>query len=251
MHAWGDDVALCEAIGLARRFGGVVALQDVTLLLEPATIVAIIGPNGSGKTTLFNLLAGQVRPTAGTVLWHGRDITRWAPHRRCRAGINRTFQVARPFLDLTLAENVAIGLMYGAAGAIARRRPDALQKSQALLEEVGLDAKAASAARTLSLGELKRLELAMAQSTRPDLLLVDEVLAGQSPSSAQDILRVLGRLRSQGVSICLIEHRLKALLEVADRVVALHQGRTIADGNPEDVMKSPAVLDAYLGEPAA
>lgn len=251
MHAWGDDVALCEAIGLARRFGGVVALQDVTLSLEPATIVAIIGPNGSGKTTLFNLLAGQVRPTAGTVLWHGRDITRWAPHRRCRAGINRTFQVARPFLDLTLAENVAIGLMYGAAGAIARRRPDALQKSQALLEEVGLDAKAASAARTLSLGELKRLELAMAQSTRPDLLLVDEVLAGQSPSSAQDILRVLGRLRSQGVSICLIEHRLKALLEVADRVVALHQGRTIADGNPEDVMKSPAVLDAYLGEPAA
>ena len=251
MHAWGDDVALCEAIGLARRFGGVVALQDVTLSLEPATIVAIIGPNGSGKTTLFNLLAGQVRPTAGTVLWHGRDITWWAPHRRCRAGINRTFQVARPFLDLTLAENVAIGLMYGAAGAIARRRPDALQNSQALLEEVGLDAKAASAARTLSLGELKRLELAMAQSTRPDLLLVDEVLAGQSPSSAQDILRVLGRLRSQGVSICLIEHRLKALLEVADRVVALHQGRTIADGNPEDVMKSPAVLDAYLGEPAA
>ena len=242
---------MCEAIGLARRFGGVVALQDVTLSLEPSTIVAIIGPNGSGKTTLFNLLAGQVRPTAGTVLWHGRDITRWAPHRRCRAGINRTFQVARPFLDLTLAENVAIGLMYGAAGAIARRRPDALQKSQALLEEVGLDAKAASAARTLSLGELKRLELAMAQSTRPDLLLVDEVLAGQSPSSAQDILRVLGRLRSQGVSICLIEHRLKALLEVADRVVALHQGRTIADGNPEDVMKSPAVLDAYLGEPAA
>jgi len=244
-------VALCEAVGLVRRFGGVLALQEVTLSLEPATIVAIIGPNGSGKTTLFNLLAGQVRPTAGTVLWHGRDITRWAPHRRCRAGINRTFQVARPFLDLTLAENVAIGLMYGAAGAIARRRPDALQKSQALLEEVGLDAKAASAARTLSLGELKRLELAMAQSTRPDLLLVDEVLAGQSPSSAQDILRVLGRLRSQGVSICLIEHRLKALLEVADRVVALHQGRTIADGNPEDVMKSPAVLDAYLGEPAA
>ena len=244
-------MALCEAVGLVRRFGGVLALQEVTLSLEPATIVAIIGPNGSGKTTLFNLLAGQVRPTAGTVLWHGRDITRWAPHRRCRAGINRTFQVARPFLDLTLAENVAIGLMYGAAGAIARRRPDALQKSQALLEEVGLDAKAASAARTLSLGELKRLELAMAQSTRPDLLLVDEVLAGQSPSSAQDILRVLGRLRSQGVSICLIEHRLKALLEVADRVVALHQGRTIADGNPEDVMKSPAVLDAYLGEPAA
>ncbi len=244
-------MALCEAIGLARRFGGVIALRDVSLSLEAATIVAIIGPNGSGKTTLFNLLAGQVRPTTGTVLWRGRDITSWSPHRRCRAGINRTFQVARPFLDLTLAENVAVGLMYGTPGAIARRRPDALEMSRALLGEVGLDAKAASAARTLSLGDLKRLELAMAQSTRPDLLLVDEVLAGQSPSSAQDILRYLGGLRSQGVSICLIEHRLKALLEVADRVVALHQGRIIADGIPESVMKSPAVLDAYLGEPAA
>jgi branched-chain amino acid transport system ATP-binding protein len=244
-------VALCEAIGLARRFGGVVALQDVSLSLEPATIVAVIGPNGSGKTTLFNLLAGQLRPTTGTVLWRGRDITTWPPHRRCRAGINRTFQVARPFLDLTLAENVAVGLMFGAPGVIARRPADTLERSRALLGAVGLDAKAASAARTLSLGELKRLELAMAQSTRPDLLLVDEVLAGQSPSSAQDILRYLGGLRSQGVTICLVEHRLKALLEVADRVVALHQGRIIADGNPEGVMKSQTVLDAYLGEPAA
>lgn len=244
-------MALCEAIGLTRRFGGIVALQDVTLSLERATIVAIIGPNGSGKTTLFNLLAGQIRPTAGAVRWRGGDITTWPPHRRCRAGINRTFQVARPFLDLTLAENVAVGRLYGSPGAIARRRPDAVDQARALLEEVGLDAKATSAARTLSLGELKRLELAMAQSTRPDLLLVDEVLAGQSPSSAQVILGYLGRLRSQGVSICLVEHRLKALLALADRVVALHQGRIIADGKPEVVMKSPAVLDAYLGEPAA
>jgi branched-chain amino acid transport system ATP-binding protein len=244
-------VALCEAIGLTRRFGGVVALQEVTLSLERGSIVAVIGPNGSGKTTLFNLLAGQIPPTAGTVLWRGRDITLWPPHRRCQAGINRTFQVAQPFLDLTLAENVAIGRLFGAPGAIGRRRPDALGQARALLEEVGLGAKAASAARTLSLGELKRLELAMAQSTRPELLLVDEVLAGQSPASAQIILGYLGRLRSQGVAICLIEHRLKALLEVAERVVALHQGRIIADGEPEVVMKSPAVLDAYLGEPAA
>lgn len=244
-------MALCEAVGLARRFGGVLALQEVTLSLAPATIVAIIGPNGSGKTTLFNLLAGQVRPTAGTVVWRGRDITTWPPHRRCLAGINRTFQVARPFLDLSLAENVAVGVLYGALGVAGRTRPAALEQARALLEEVGLEAKAAAAARTLSLGELKRLELAMAQSTRPDLLLVDEVLAGQSPSSAQDILRHLGLLRSRGVTICLVEHRLKALLAVADRVVALHQGRIIADGQPEVVMKSPAVLDAYLGEPAA
>jgi branched-chain amino acid transport system ATP-binding protein len=244
-------VALCEAIGLTRHFGGVHALQEITLSLEPSTIVAIIGPNGSGKTTLFNLLAGQVRPTAGTVFWRGRDITAWPPHRRCLAGINRTFQVARPFLDLSLAENVAVGVLYGTPGATVRRRPDALEQARALLEEVGMEAKAVALARTLSLGELKRLELAMAQSTRPDLLLVDEVLAGQSPSSAQVILGYLGRLRSRGVTICLVEHRLKALLAVADRVVALHQGRIIADGEPQVVMKSPAVLDSYLGEPAA
>jgi branched-chain amino acid transport system ATP-binding protein len=243
-------VPQCEAVGLTRRFGGVLALQGVTLSLDPATIVAIIGPNGSGKTTLFNLLAGQVQPTAGRVFWRGRDITAWPPHRRCLAGINRTFQVARPFLDLSLGENVAVGVLYGAPGAVVRRRPDALEQARALLEEVGLEAKTAAPARTLSLGELKRLELAMAQSTRPDLLLVDEVLAGQSPSSAQDILRHLTRLRSRGVTICLVEHRLKALLAVADRVVALHQGRIIADGEPQGVMKSPAVLDAYLGEPA-
>ena len=234
-------MALCEAIGLTRRFGGNAALQDVTLGFEPATIVALIGPNGSGKTTLFNLLAGQLRPSAGTVRWRGREITAWPPHRRCRAGINRTFQVAQPFLDLTLSENVALG----------RRRRDALERAQEVLGEFGLAAKAASAARILSLGELKRLELAMAVATRPALLLVDEVLAGQSPTAAQEILGHLIRLRAQGVAICLVEHRLQALLLVADRVVALHQGRVIAEGRPEAVIKSPAVLEAYLGEPGA
>jgi branched-chain amino acid transport system ATP-binding protein len=160
-------VALCEAIGLTRRFGGNAALQQVTLQLEAATIVALIGPNGSGKMTLFNLLAGQLRPSAGTVRWRGREITAWPPHRRCRAGINRTFQVAQPFLDLTLSENVALGLLYGAPAEGARRRRDALERAQEVLGEFGLAAKAASAARILSLGELKRLELAMAVAARP------------------------------------------------------------------------------------
>lgn len=244
-------MALCEAIGLTRRFGGNAALQDVTLGFEPATIVALIGPNGSGKTTLFNLLAGQLRPSAGTVRWRGQEITTWAPHRRCRAGINRTFQVAQPFLDLTLAENVALGLLYGAPAEGTRQRPEALERARDILSDVGLAAKVASAARTLSLGELKRLELAMAVATRPALLLVDEVLAGQSPTGSQEILGYLTRLRTQGVAICLVEHRLQALLPVADRVVALHQGRVIAEGRPEAVIKSPAVLEAYLGEPVA
>jgi len=241
-------VALCEAIGLSRRFGGNVALQDVTLRLEPATIVALIGPNGSGKTTLFNLLAGQLRPSAGTVRWRGRDITDWPPHRRCRAGINRTFQVARPFLDLTLRENVALGLLYGRP-LEAVGRCGALARAQDVLGDIGLAAKAGEAARDLSLGELKRLELAMAVATQPALLLIDEVLAGQSPIAAQEILAYLARLRAQGSAICLVEHRLQALLAVADRAVALHQGRVIAEGRPEAVTKSPVVLEAYLGEP--
>jgi len=241
-------VALCEAIGLSRRFGGNVALQDVTLRLEPATIVALIGPNGSGKTTLFNLLAGQLRPSAGTVRWRGRDITDWPPHRRCRAGINRTFQVARPFLDLTLRENVALGLLYGRP-LEAVGRCGALARAQDVLGDIGLAAKAGEAARDLSLGELKRLELAMAVATQPALLLIDEVLAGQSPIAAQEILAYLARLRAQGSAICLVDHRLQALLAVADRAVALHQGRVIAEGRPEAVTKSPVVLEAYLGEP--
>jgi len=241
-------VALCEAIGLSRRFGGNVALQDVTLRLEPATIVALIGPNGSWKTTLFNLLAGQLRPSAGTVRWRGRDITDWPPHRRCRAGINRTFQVARPFLDLTLRENVALGLLYGRP-LEAIGRCDALARAQDVLGDIGLAAKAGEVARDLSLGELKRLELAMAVATQPALLLIDEVLAGQSPIAAQEILAYLARLRAQGSAICLVDHRLQALLAVADRAVALHQGRVIAEGRPEAVTKSPVVLEAYLGEP--
>lgn len=244
-------MALCEAIGLSRRFGGIMALEEVTLQIEAATIVALIGPNGSGKTTLFNLLAGELRPSAGTVRWRGREITAWPPHRRCRAGINRTFQVAQPFLDLTLAENVALGLLYGRPGERGGRRREAEACARDILAELGLEGKAGQAARTLSLGDRKRLELCMAVAAQPDLLLVDEILAGQSPASAREILGYLARLRAKGVAVCLVEHRLQALLALADRAVALHAGRVIAEGRPDAVIASPAVLESYLGEPAA
>ncbi len=243
-------MALCEAISLSRRFGGIMALREVTLRIEPATILALIGPNGSGKTTLFNLLGGQLRPSAGMVRWRDKEITTWPPHRRCRAGINRTFQVAQPFLDLTLIENVALGLLYGRPAGRSGRRHATEEQARALLAEVGLDARASEAARVLSLGDLKRLELCMAVATEPALLLVDEILGGQSPASAHEILGYLSRLRAKGVAICLVEHRLQALLAVADQVVALHQGRVIAEGQPEAVIGSPAVLESYLGEPA-
>jgi branched-chain amino acid transport system ATP-binding protein len=241
-------VPLCEALGLTKRFGGVTALEEVTLSLEPASIVALIGPNGSGKTTLFHLLGGQLAPTRGAVRWRGQEITRWPPHRRCRAGINRTFQVAQPFPEFTLAENVALGLLHGASAEVARKRREALAAAQEFLADVGLAEKASRAGRSLSLGELKRLELAMALATRPALILLDELLGGQSPTAAHEILAYLTRLRADGLSICLIEHRLQALLPIADRVVALHQGKVIAEGKPEVVVKDPQVLEAYLGE---
>lgn len=238
---------LCEAIGLTKRFGGVTALEDVTLSLEPATIVALIGPNGSGKTTLFHLLGGQLRPTTGEIRWRGQEITRWPPHRRCRAGINRTFQLAQSFPEFSLAENVALGLLHGAPENLSRRRHEAQAAARDILAEVGLFAHASQATRSLSLGELKRLELAMALATQPALILLDELLAGQSPTAAHDLLGVLTRLRATGLSICLIEHRLEALLSVADRVVALHEGRVIAEGEPEAVVRNPQVLESYLG----
>jgi branched-chain amino acid transport system ATP-binding protein len=238
---------LCEAVGLTKRFGGVTALEGVTLSLEPATIVALIGPNGSGKTTLFHLLGGQLRPTTGMIRWRDQEITRWPPHRRCRAGISRTFQVAQPFPDFSLTENVALGLLHAVAGEASPGWHPAHAATRDILADVGLKAPASQAARSLSLGELKRLELAMALATQPALVLLDELLAGQSPTAAHDLLGFLTRLRATGLCICLIEHRLEALLSVADRVVALHEGRVIAQGKPEVVVRDPQVLDSYLG----
>jgi branched-chain amino acid transport system ATP-binding protein len=241
-------MALCEAVGLTKGFGGVAALDGVSLRLDPAAIIALIGPNGSGKTTLLNLLGGQLQPSAGTVRWRGENITRWPAHRRCRAGITRTFQVAQPFLDLPLLENVRLGVLFGAPGGGSSGH-QAAERARQLLEELGLADRADARAGSLSLGDLKRLELAMALATQPSLLLVDELLAGQSPSSIQSLLAFLGALRSRGLAILLVEHRLQALLRTVDRVVALHRGRTIAEGEPDAVLRDPTVIEAYLGEP--
>ena len=241
-------MALCEAVHVVKRFDGVAALDGVSLRLEPAAITALIGPNGSGKTTLLNLLGGQLRPSAGSVRWRSEDITRWPVYRRCRAGITRTFQVAQPFQDLSLLENVRLGALFGGPAA-SRSQHEVTARAQRLLEDLGLSTRADTRAGDLSLGDLKRLELAMALSTQPSLLLVDEILAGQSPSSIEGLLACLGALRSQGLAILLVEHRLQALMRTADRVVALHQGRIIAEGAPDAVLRTPAVVEAYLGEP--
>ncbi len=238
---------MLEVQGVRKAFGGLMALVGVGLRVERGEILGLIGPNGSGKTTLFNVISGQTSPDAGSVCLDGRELVGLPPHAICRLGVGRTFQLLSPFPHLTLAENVAVGLRFGEPGV---RRPARAVTAEAerLLRFVGLGAKMQYPAFALSLGELKRLEVAMALSTRPHLLLLDEILAGASPAGIDQVLGLVRRLRDQGITILIIEHRLKALAQVADRMVALDQGVVTADGPPGEVVRSPAVVAAYLGE---
>jgi ABC-type branched-subunit amino acid transport system ATPase component len=238
---------LLEIEGVRKAYGGLVALVGVALCAERGEILGLIGPNGSGKSTLFNIISGQVSPDAGSVRLDGRELVGLPPHAICHLGVGRTFQLLSPFPYLALTENVGVGLRFGEPDV---RRPARTVTAEAerLLHFVGLGAKMHHPAFTLSLGELKRLEVAMALSTRPHLLLLDEILAGASPAGIEQVLGLLRRLRDQGITMLVIEHRLKALAQVADRMVALNEGAVVADGPPGDVVLAPAVVAAYMGE---
>lgn len=232
---------------IRKAYGGLVALAGVGVQAQRGEILGVIGPNGSGKTTLFNAIGGQVRPDAGSIRLNGHELVGLPPHAICRLGVGRTFQLLNPFLHLGLVENVAVGLRFGEPGVYRSARAVA-SEAERLLRFVGLGAKMSHPAYALSLGELKRLEVAMALSTRPHLLLLDEILAGASPAGIEQVVGLLRRLRDQGITILIIEHRLKALAQVVDRMVALDQGEVIAEGLPAEVVRSPAVVAAYLGE---
>ncbi len=240
-------MSLLVADGIAMRFDGLAALEGIELCVDPGEIVGLIGPNGSGKTTLFNIIGGSLRPTAGRVVFAGEDITGLSPHAICRRGIAQAFQIAVPFRDLTAAEHVTIGCLFGRA----RRRPaprEARAEVRELLGLVGLAARTDARVRHLSLGELKRLEVAMALATRPRLLLLDEVLAGLSPASALEIMALLKQVRDRGVTLFIIEHVVRAITDITQRVIVLDRGRVIAEGRPEAIVGDPRVIEAYLGD---
>jgi branched-chain amino acid transport system ATP-binding protein len=222
-----------------------MAVRTVDLAVQEGEILGLIGPNGAGKTTLFNLITGVYRPTGGTVKLAGQDITRMAPPKRCKLGIARTFQLVRPFQNLTVLENVAVGRIYGREPAHSRKQAD--REAMGLLETVGLAERHQLIAHQLTLVDRKRLELARALASRPRLLLLDELLAGLNPSEVLAALDLIGRIRAAGTTIVMVEHLVKAVFGISDRVVVLTAGEKIAEGVPSAVAADPTVVDAYLG----
>jgi branched-chain amino acid transport system ATP-binding protein len=231
---------------IAKRFGGLVAVNDASLRAPQGRITGLIGPNGAGKTTLFAVIAGFEPPTAGRVLYDGVDITGEPVHRRAHRGIARTFQIVQPFAGLTVRENIAVG-----AHLRHRARKDALQRAEAVARQVGLGGMLDRQADSLTVAGRKRLELGRALATDPKLLLLDEVLAGLNPSEIRDMIPVIRAIRESGVTILMIEHVMQAVMSLCEQIYVLAEGRIIAEGTPDAVARDPRVVEAYLGHGAA
>ena len=234
---------LLEVTGLTKRFGGLVANRDISFAVRAGELVGVIGPNGAGKSTLFDLLTGFTRPDAGTVRIDGRDTTRLRPDEICRLGVGRTFQKLRPFHDMTALENVMIGAFLNTADVDAAR-----EAAMDALTSVGLADRATAHARGLSTGQRKRLELARALATRPRLLLLDEVTGGVDPGAIPGLVTLVRDLHARGLALIVIEHNMRVIMDVAQRIVALQLGEIIGDGPPAEIVRSERVIDAYLGE---
>ncbi|MEZ4619583.1 MAG: ABC transporter ATP-binding protein [Caldilineaceae bacterium] len=239
---------MLEVSNVTKAFGGLLAVNAVSLWVQPGEIVGLIGPNGAGKTTLFNLISGSSAPSAGTIRFAGTDITSLPADRRCKLGIARTFQLVRIFPDLSALQNVMVGQIYGRGRASSLQQ--AAEQAQATLAFVGLGSRSQVEAKHLTLVDRKRLELARALATNPQLLLLDELLAGLNPSEVVTATALIRQIRERRVAILLVEHLVSAVFSLADRVVCMAFGQTIAEGTPQTVARDTAVIEAYLGDEA-
>ena len=237
---------LLAVTNLSRRFGGVLAVDGVSIAADEGRITGLIGPNGAGKTTLFGLISGFVAPNEGEIRYAGEPITRLATHERARRGIARTFQIVQPFAGLTVRENIVVG-----AHLRHRARAEALAAADVVGREVGLGGMLDRPADTLTVAGRKRLELARALATEPKLLLLDEVLAGLNPTEIREIVPVIRKLCARGITIMMIEHVMQAVMSLSEHIFVLAEGRIIAEGTPAQVAADRAVIEAYLGQGAA
>jgi len=231
-----------------KYFGGLAAVDDVDFHVEQGEIVGIIGPNGAGKTTLFNLISGAIPVTSGTLRFKGQDITKMKAHDICRFGISRTFQDGKLFPKMTVLENVQLGAMFGSARIATSQ---AKEKAMELLETVRLAGKERLLAQDLTLAAQKRLGIARALATKPELLMLDEVMAGLTPTEVGESLELIKKMHSSGITILLIEHVMKAIMSISQRIIVLHHGKKIAEGTPQAVCNDEAVIKIYLGVTSA
>jgi branched-chain amino acid transport system ATP-binding protein len=239
---------LCEGEGVTKYFGGLAAVVNVEFHIDQGEIVGLIGPNGAGKTTFFNLISGALAPTSGVIRFKGENIAGLRPYQICRRKVARTFQSVKIFPGLTVFENVELGALFGSSGP--RRKVEAEAEAMEQLEFVGLSAKKNMLARDLTVANQKRVEVARALSTRPELLMLDELVAGLNPTEVGQIIELTKRIRDKGITVIMIEHVMKVIMNISDRIMVLHHGEKIAEGTPGEVASSKRVIEVYLGKQA-
>jgi len=238
-----SNAACLEVQGITKRFGGLIANEDVSFTVNQGEILSIIGPNGAGKSTLFNCITGFYRPNAGRIFFRGKDITQYSAHKICKLGVARTFQVVQVISDMTVLENVMTGTYLR-----TYNRRDVREKAEEILRFTGLYEKRDTLGPDLTIADKKRLEVSMALGTQPTLLMLDEAMAGLTPVELREMMALIRKIRENGVTLIIVEHVMEAVMELSDRVVVINSGRKIVEGVPAEIVRNPEVIQAYLGD---